>query len=277
VHLWERGLRDDERCGCGEPFHDCPFWSEVGRRAFGGWDRVDTAHLVDLRWQVDRNRHIPRLLLPLRGRYGRAVREYRGYLDRLYRAAQEVSGAEVLVDSSKNPSYAYLLRRCGIRLRAVHLVRDARGVTYSWTKQVRRPEISEASVFMPTYRPSRSGLLWDAHNVLMTVFGWTGRGMVRLRYEDFSRDPDVVLAAVLEHAGLAGAPRTELSRHRTATLGEDHTVAGNPMRFTRGDVTLRADDAWVAQLSPGARRAVLAVTWPLLLWYGYPLRRTRRS
>ena len=35
-HLWERGVRDDERCGCGEQFHDCEFWAAVGKTAFGG-------------------------------------------------------------------------------------------------------------------------------------------------------------------------------------------------------------------------------------------------
>ena len=40
-HLWERGLRDNDLCGCGAPFHDCPFWRAVGERAFGGWHRLD--------------------------------------------------------------------------------------------------------------------------------------------------------------------------------------------------------------------------------------------
>ena len=31
VHLWSRGLRSDELCGCGERFSACPFWNEVGR------------------------------------------------------------------------------------------------------------------------------------------------------------------------------------------------------------------------------------------------------
>jgi hypothetical protein len=38
VHLWRRGIGDAERCGCGEPFPGCPFWSKVGLAAFGGWD-----------------------------------------------------------------------------------------------------------------------------------------------------------------------------------------------------------------------------------------------
>ncbi len=27
VHVWHRGLEQDEPCGCGEPFSECPFWS----------------------------------------------------------------------------------------------------------------------------------------------------------------------------------------------------------------------------------------------------------
>ncbi|MBT8240919.1 MAG: sulfotransferase, partial [Acidimicrobiia bacterium] len=26
VHIWERGLRDNELCGCGVPFDRCVFW-----------------------------------------------------------------------------------------------------------------------------------------------------------------------------------------------------------------------------------------------------------
>ncbi len=30
--LWERGLLEGRRCGCGEPVTSCPVWSEVLRR-----------------------------------------------------------------------------------------------------------------------------------------------------------------------------------------------------------------------------------------------------
>ena len=61
VHLWERGVVADERCGCGEPFGRCPFWLQVGKAAFGGWDEVDVSRVAALRARVDRNRFIPAL------------------------------------------------------------------------------------------------------------------------------------------------------------------------------------------------------------------------
>ena len=29
-YLWNRGVRDNELCGCGQSFLSCPFWSAVG-------------------------------------------------------------------------------------------------------------------------------------------------------------------------------------------------------------------------------------------------------
>ena len=66
VYLWERGLLNDETCGCGEPFSDCAFWRAVGERAFGSWDAVDTVRVAELRRTVDDVAFVPRLLLPAR-------------------------------------------------------------------------------------------------------------------------------------------------------------------------------------------------------------------
>ena len=64
VHLWERGLKENNRCGCGQPFADCQFWDRVGEVAFGGWDRLDVEEVLALKASVDRNRFVPLMVLP---------------------------------------------------------------------------------------------------------------------------------------------------------------------------------------------------------------------
>lgn len=65
---------------------------------------------------------------------------YRALLGHLYRAIRRVTGARVVVDSSKNASYARILADTpGIRLRILHLVRDSRGVAYSLGQLTPRP------------------------------------------------------------------------------------------------------------------------------------------
>ncbi|HET6214816.1 MAG TPA: sulfotransferase, partial [Micromonosporaceae bacterium] len=141
VHLWRRDLRDDERCGCGVRFSACDFWRAVGDRAFGGWSRVDLSRVLALQAAVERTRHIPWLAAPrLAGPARRElVAEYAGYYARVYNAAAQVAGASVVVDSSKHAALAYCLAGTpDLDLRVLHVVRDARGVAYSWTKRVPR-------------------------------------------------------------------------------------------------------------------------------------------
>src|SRR3954447_22091528 len=130
VHLWGRGVLEDETCGCGHPFSQCPFWAEVGRRAFGGWDRAQAERMEQLRPRVDRTRFIPRLVAPrLFGRRPAGLHEYVNAYLRLYRAIGETTGGGVVIDSSKHSSLAFCLRtEPGIDLRVVHVVRDSRGV-----------------------------------------------------------------------------------------------------------------------------------------------------
>ena len=142
VHLWQRSLKDNELCGCGVPFDACPFWSRVGQVAFGGWDQVDVDRVLDLRDRVDRSRRVPRVALGAGGSGWRSeLREYVDYYARVYAAAREVSGAEIVLDSSKQASLPYCLRTSDeIDLAVAHCVRDSRAVAYSWAQQVARPE-----------------------------------------------------------------------------------------------------------------------------------------
>jgi len=269
VHLWERDVAGDERCACGKHFSDCEFWREVGLRAFGGWHNVDVWRILALRDTVERTRHIPRLASLRMSPARRAlVDEYADWYSRLYEAAAEVSGASVLVDSSKHPALAYCLRFAPrVDLRVAHVVRDSRGVAYSWTKRVARPE-SDGTEEMTRYSPTRSALLWNAHNLAFALLRRCGVPTLRIRYEDLLADPTAALRNV---AGLVELPPPDVDfiADGVAELGPCHSAAGNPMRFTVGPVPLRRDDAWRTSLEAGQRRLVTALTAPLLGRYGY--------
>jgi Sulfotransferase family len=269
VHLWQRDVADDERCACGKHFSDCEFWTAVGQEAFGGWHNVDVWRILALRDAVERTRHIPRLAAVRMPATHRAlVDEYADWYARVYEAAAAVSGASVLVDSSKHAALAYCLRFAPrIDLRVVHVVRDSRGVAYSWTKRVTRPE-ADGGDEMTRYTPSRSALLWNAHNTAFALLRRCGVPVRRLRYEDLLADPVTVLRELAAFADLA-PPSIEFIQDGVATLGPCHSAAGNPMRFTVGPVPLRRDDAWRSSLPTGQRRLVGALTAPLLQAYGY--------
>jgi hypothetical protein len=269
VHLWQRDLRDDERCGCGARFSACTFWQRVGERAFGGWGNVDIARVQALQHAVERTRHIPRLTT---AGASADVREYAACYAKVYAAAAEVAGAQVVVDSSKHSALAHVLRFADdLDLRVVHVVRDARGVAYSWTKTVARPE-TDGAEDMTRYSPARSALLWNAHNAAFGLLARRGVGVHRIQYEEFLTDPRTALIRLADFAGL---PLTTADlaflRPEYADLKVGHSAAGNPMRFTVGRLPLRRDDDWVRALPRGQRRLVGAVCAPMLRAYGYPL------
>jgi hypothetical protein len=275
-----RGLLDDERCGCGEPFSTCAFWPRVGEKAFGGWDQIDGRAWSARQDRADRHRRLPRLLLPGATRdpdIGTLV----GDLGRVYEGAVAATGADVLVDSSKHASTAALVRLVpGVELRVLHLVRDPRGVAHSWAKVVRRPEAGAgaADPLMPRYRPARTALWWDEVNASLSALRVAGVPVLQVRYEDLLADPVRGLERIVRFAGVDPAPGWDgFIDGRTATLGPGHSVAGNPMRFETGRVELRTDDAWRVQLAPRPRRTVTLLTAPLLLAYRYPLRPARAT
>ena len=272
VHLWQRDLRDDERCGCGARFSACTFWKRVGQDAFGGWQNVDVDRVHALRDSVERTRHIPRLATATEA--SAEVREYAQFYAKVYAAAAEVSGAQVVVDSSKHSALAHVLRWADdIDLRVVHVVRDARGVAYSWTKTVSRPE-TDGTDEMTRYSPGRSALLWNAHNAAFGLLAKRGVPVRRIRYEEFLADPRIELIRLADFAGLPLDPAAlAFLGDGYADLRVGHSAAGNPMRFTVGRLPLRRDDSWVRALPSGQRRLVGAVCGPMLHAYGYPLAR----
>jgi hypothetical protein len=272
VHLWDRGVRDDERCGCGAAFSACPFWQAVGARAFGGWQNVSVERHLELRARVDDVRRTPQLLLGAYGRsFGRDLAEYSGAYRAIYQAARELSGASLIIDSSKVTSLAYCLRRVpGLDVRLLHLIRDSRAIAYAWTKVVRRPEVVDGESYMHRFNPAHLALLWNLHNTLLQLPRLAGEPTFTLRYENFARDPEAALRRVADFAGLPlGPDDLGFLEKGSVTLSASHQVAGNPLRFTTGRVPIRQDDAWRTELAAADRRRVAALTAPVSLAFGY--------
>lgn len=277
VHLWRWGVEDNENCSCGTPFGRCVFWREVGRAAFGaeGWTAPMAVAVQRHRGRIDRTRRLPVLAAPTALQPRRA--ELAGYVQgyrRLYTAIAEVSGASVVVDSSKHPSLAYCLRhQTDLDVRLIHLVRDSRGVAYSWTKEMSRPQAAVGGARMTRYSPARSAALWNVDNAALLALGRLGMPRLLLRYEDFITDPTAQTARLSAFAGSPATPEAlAFLGPAHADLIEGHGIAGNPMRFRSGRIALYSDDAWRAKLPASQARTIAALTAPLMIRFGYSLR-----
>jgi len=270
--LTTHSLVENRLCGCGERFMECDFWQAVGEAAFGGWKSPQAEELVALHPQVTRQRYIPLLFAPaLSPAFARRLRRYRALLQRLYDALHTVSGDEVIIDSTKAPAYALVLRGVpGMHLSILQLVRDSRGTAYSATKkQIMRDSVDRV-VYKHNYAPAVITMRWNVYHLLFDVMRALGARVLVARYEDVVREPRTLLGRI---AAFAGRPTTDSDLDFISTSGVvlsvDHTAVGNDMRFEHGNVVMREDDAWVRSLPRSSRRVVTLLSWPLLKRWKY--------
>lgn len=271
-HMWIRAIDKDEQCGCTCSFSHCPFWTRVGQIAFGGWQNVSTEEVERLKSLVDRQRYQPLTASPLTSRAMSAkIDNYTKYYSAVYKAVHETTGARIIVDSGKHPSLALALtHRNDIDLRVVHLVRDSRGVSYSWGKAVHRPEAtSEEDSMMQQYSPLVSSILWISTNLAAEALRFRGVPRYRMRYEELVSEPQLALDKMFKSLDLPSGEILPIDEQGTIELSPNHSAAGNPMRFKVGTTTLRPDAEWRTKMKVQDRRLVSALTAPLRYWYGY--------
>ena len=278
--MWRMLLQDNWLCGCGEVLKRCPFWRPVLSEALG--DDAQIAEFATFNQDPggDRMRYMPLLLLPgAKWLLSSRVRRGNATLLRLYSTIRAHSGCKVIVDSSKLPTYGFALSQLTeIDFYVVHLVRDVRGVAYSWRrKRLRTDQLQNGGkpVDMGKMSASSASLLWDTINVASErMWRRLGDRYLLLRYEDFVADPKLQLERICR---MLDEPVTDFSfiGSGEVSLRPVHTVAGNPGRTENGVVRLKPDDEWRARMPRLNRAAIFALTWPLLRRYGYAVREER--
>ena len=283
AYFWERGVLGGWPCGCGRPLESCGFWQGVTKRlgpeSIVPVARRMTAFLTrNLRVLPMLTLRLPRRLRAAAKRADDELEEVMFHIGRLYAAIGESSGAQFIVDSSKNPVYAALLRSIpGIDVWTIHLIRDSRAVAFSWSTSKRdRSGVRES---MPRRGPLRSAVGWLTYHAIAETL-WRGRRShyLRLTYDEFVRDPYDAISRIIELVSGDGSRSPESLDGNIVDLHVHHTVSGNPTRFLTGEVVLRSDERWRRDMPRTQRWVTTLLTWPGLWRYrlGFARRGDRR-
>jgi hypothetical protein len=273
-HIWQRSVIENQLCGCGTPFSNCSFWQAVVREVFEGGQCKDGNGFLRLQRSVARLRDMPPLLFhSLRSKsFSSHLSHYVNTLERFYKAIAKISGCSILIDSSKLPPHGFILSEIpGIDLYLLHLVRDSRAVVYSWQRKKLRPEIYWKESYMPRIGLLRGTHEWLLCNFLTELLSKRARQYKILSYEEFTKSPRKKVDEVVKWLGMGVQPGLFIDE-RTVDLGIDHTVSGNPVRFTHGSVKIKQDAAWRAKMPFIKKYIVSGLTFPFLS--RYHLRRT---
>jgi Sulfotransferase family len=266
--LWQR-LHQERFCGCGKPFHDCEVWSQVlDGLAREGVD-LTASELMSRQKAISGTWRTWRLLHQIRTE--NVSQEIRGHAEVtsvLYRQIQAVTGARVIVDSSKRPWDAALLgSMTEVSPFFIHFIRDPRAMAYSQTKLKANPDRGQPAVMAPT-PISSSAMQWIRRNLSADAVRRAhpnNRSMV-IDYHEFCSKPRDVVTAITAFVGEADPKLPFLDDH-TVNLGGNHTVSGNPDRYRRGPVPVREDNRWKDQMPARDKTIVTLLTAPLMHHY----------
>jgi Sulfotransferase family len=204
-----RWTEKHDRCSCRRSFYQCCFWNRTlaGLAARGhGLGPGDP--------------------------FGDRIEEK---LPALVAATLDVSGARVFVDASKLPSQAErLLEIASLDVRFVNLVRDARGVLYSWRKRLLNA--TAENLVRQWLRQERL-----RQSVVQRL---PEERVYTLQYEELCRAPVQRMSELFAFLEVDPAPDVT-SGFKSA---RPNHIIGNPMRLT-DDETIRLDQEWRAVLS----------------------------
>jgi hypothetical protein len=122
----------------------------------------------------------------------------------------------------------------------------------------------------------RSSSFWVEMNLAADRTAKILPASTRVRYEDACHEPTTVIASLAQFVGLSMPPGL-VGADGTFERRREHTVGGNPDRWTTGRDQIRVDDKWKHDLPRASSGAVTAMTLPLLIKYGYPIAARRRA
>ena len=264
--VWEYAFRDNRICGCGSATQDCGIWQDVMKTLENdgefSWQAMATWRQ---RFALTKN------VLPMYLHGSSFVKrpeaqKYLKHLERLYHGMARATQSHVIVDSSKWPTYAFLLDQIdSIDLHVLHLVRDPRACAWSW----QRPKVTGPGESLDRQSTLFSTLFWVVWNpATRALFRHRNRRYHFLRYEDFVQDPHGHVQKILAFLGEDHRDNPVRDDNRVS-LSTTHSIQGNTSRFATGDLKIRADNKWRDQIPWASRVLVNVMTWPMLLKYGY--------
>jgi len=237
----EPSIRDARRtCTCGARYKECEFWRKVTGAAMAA---CQCGELV--LGAADQSRF-----------------EQHNYA--VFRAALDVSGKDLVCDSSKNYlRLRRLLQSDLFDIFVVHLVRDGRAVGYSAKRKGRRPDPDK-----PGRRLYWGSLKnWRRKNIACSRMLRDYGRSIRLRYEDLVANPELWVSRILAGVGL-DLEKGQLEFWNTV----HHNIGGNHMRHL-GRQEIRQDTEYLSRLSGLEWWLGTALAWEPLRRFGYPSRR----
>lgn len=210
---FERGFRDNDRCGCGEYVSDCKFWKKIKIEEGLGEQLIQGRKYYDL----------PKILRPLRSINENAKATYMQHVRNIY--VEAFKHSDIIIDNSKRPEYLDLLHDLlnpsDIKIIIIPIIRNPMGNIRSWSSHKRTKE-SSIRLEMNRYHPLKAGIFYTYYN-LSIIYR-------KVTKNDLSKPFDPGFYYEFEHS---------LSQTKVNNEDQYHPISGNPDNINRSENSLR--------------------------------------
>jgi hypothetical protein len=181
--------------------------------------------------------------------------EYDRHLSKLFLSVYQASGKKVILDASKNISRAQrLLETSEFDVKVIHLIRDPRGIVWSFMKK---------NVEHKPKKPFKALLDYILLNLAAVYLRYSFKDAVlKVKYENLIRHPQRVFQQICDFIGIDEGGISE-KLENGAEFKVTHIIDGNRIRKNRA-IKFSPDEEWKTKL-PFWHRALCMLAWPVYL------------
>lgn len=261
--LWRRGVVYNMYCACGRKFRDCEFWSDIYRKIEGDFN-TGSAKLFDSTLHN-------RLKMGFYKNFSNTKETIKiiNKLEEYYQEVSRDSKKQIIIDSSKWPTYALLLNKIpSVDLYVIKLVRDPRAVYFSWTKKKKFAPFKDSGD-LKRLSLGQFMVEWVVWSSAMEVLKRNFKNRLDIKYEEFAARPKNVTDEILNFIGESNEKNPIMSKK--VLLNTNHSVSGNPLRFKRGEIKVQLDDKWKENFSTWRKTLLTFIFLPFLIYYKYSI------
>jgi hypothetical protein len=223
VFLTTNGLRDNEFCSCFHRVEDCIFWKAVAEE-WGMQRELPLEKYNEILYSHFRNKKSLSLFKKLLFPDG-IFQQFLNDTKSLYILISTLSGNKTIIESSKSPYRILLLRKIGLKVKVVHLVRRLNDVLTATRKTLlANPELGIEKNIMPRNKWNVL-VTWSLSN-LYTKFFAIGMPKAKVRYEELIADPATIIREITD------VPLSFIDKlDNRGPFAPEHVVAGNRLRM----------------------------------------------
>ncbi|GAA0750954.1 sulfotransferase [Psychroflexus lacisalsi] len=219
VNQFYEFLEENKNCSCGKSLRNCTEWNVSAN--FLKSNISSRRHLIE---KEEAHGRIPRLLI------GKTINhQYLTIQEEVYSHIHQQRNCKWYLDSSKYIARYLLLKKSKkLHIKGIYIVRDPRGVVYSFQKKVQTSK-----------KPLSALLYYNAINFFSELVYMKDNSILKIRYEDLVEKPKETLSKVYTHIFEEQTAAEDFPEY----FETPHIVGGNRMK-TQKKIKIQPDKKW---------------------------------